>query len=1044
MALTIIIAFTLTARGQDAASDRAESLLEQGISQYEDMNFRLAKATLLKVDSQALSSGDKKTLEEYLNKVDTSIRKQAAAEEALEKGEKALSDNNLTEARDAFALASQSQYLPRESRKWAQAQLALVKKKLEIAAEAEAEKARADAENKSNEEQPAEKPEPENAVAVKTDEQPQPDETPEPIKAQPVAANESEDNNNDNKKENAAEADKTDKTAAARNKKAENLINQGKAAMADDEPEQAVKYFEMALDLNPDSATARRQLTRARQMAAQSKEPEILTRLQKKQQIAQQQANLKFEKAMKRSYEALAQAEDKEDFQQARTAAETARNIIDEAKEEGIYDPAEYRQKLLQVKDQLKWVGIQRDKWEKRQVKKQQEEIKQKEMARRRRERLEKQKKINTLTTRARNLTQEHQYDQALNVIEQILKLEPQNTWAQDRATLLGEFVMLQKEGDIHSTLRKQERQSILDVVESEIPWWQLIRYPKGWKELTMRRKPFGAAAAAETEADRMVRQRLREKLKELDFDGYRFDQVIGFLRDFTGLSIHVKWSVLENAGYTKEQTISIHLSNVPVEKALEVILEDIGGAVPGSRGLGYAIDEGVITISTVDDLAQNKVARVYDIRDLILHVPDFEGPPMDLSQITQARRTEEGGGGEEGLFGGEGMEEEEEAVTKKEIAEEIITQIKEVIAAKTGGTAELVSGISEMQGQLIVTQTPEIHDAIRNLLSQLREKRALQISIESRFIVVRSSFLNRIGVDLDFFFNLGSEIGSGTDRTITDPWTGDDATVTGPGRSGSTNKFTPIGVEQDSNSFTSLSNLATAQGGDIASSLTTNALSISGAFLDDFEVDFLIEATQADASSRTLTAPRLTLYNGQRAFVIVADQTAYVSDLESQVAAGGGVGGGDAGVAFRPEVSTVGTGSSLDVQATISSDRRYVTLTLRPTVATLDPDSLEPIGWGPGSTSVTGAQAFIQLPEVEVKTVKTTVSVPDGGTVLLGGQKLAGQVQREIGVPLLSKIPVLNRAFTNRGMAKDEETLLILVKPDIIIQQEEEEKAFP
>ncbi len=58
-------------------------------------------------------------------------------------------------------------------------------------------------------------------------------------------------------------------------------------------------------------------------------------------------------------------------------------------------------------------------------------------------------------------------------------------------------------------------------------------------------------------------------------------------------------------------------------------------------------------------------------------------------------------------------------------------------------------------------------------------------------------------------------------------------------------------------------------------------------------------------------------------------------------------------------------------------------------------------------------------------------------------GQKLAGEVTREMGVPILSKIPIINRFFTNRSSVRDESTLLILIKPTIIIPREYEEDAF-
>ena len=66
------------------------------------------------------------------------------------------------------------------------------------------------------------------------------------------------------------------------------------------------------------------------------------------------------------------------------------------------------------------------------------------------------------------------------------------------------------------------------------------------------------------------------------------------------------------------------------------------------------------------------------------------------------------------------------------------------------------------------------------------------------------------------------------------------------------------------------------------------------------------------------------------------------------------------------------------------------------------------------------------------------------GGTLLLGGETIAGEAAREQGLPVLSKIPFLKRLFTNTSNAKDEQVALILVKPTILIQREQEDKAFP
>jgi general secretion pathway protein D len=72
---------------------------------------------------------------------------------------------------------------------------------------------------------------------------------------------------------------------------------------------------------------------------------------------------------------------------------------------------------------------------------------------------------------------------------------------------------------------------------------------------------------------------------------------------------------------------------------------------------------------------------------------------------------------------------------------------------------------------------------------------------------------------------------------------------------------------------------------------------------------------------------------------------------------------------------------------------------------------------------------------------VTTTVSVPDGGTVLLGGIKRLSEDRTEYGVPMLDKLPYLNRLFSNTGIGRETQSLMMMVTPRIIIQEEEEEK---
>jgi len=57
-----------------------------------------------------------------------------------------------------------------------------------------------------------------------------------------------------------------------------------------------------------------------------------------------------------------------------------------------------------------------------------------------------------------------------------------------------------------------------------------------------------------------------------------------------------------------------------------------------------------------------------------------------------------------------------------------------------------------------------------------------------------------------------------------------------------------------------------------------------------------------------------------------------------------------------------------------------------------------------------------LQLPVVRFFDVRTAVSVPDGGTMSLGGVSRSGEFRNSAGVPILGSLPVTGRAFGNRS----------------------------
>jgi general secretion pathway protein D len=151
-----------------------------------------------------------------------------------------------------------------------------------------------------------------------------------------------------------------------------------------------------------------------------------------------------------------------------------------------------------------------------------------------------------------------------------------------------------------------------------------------------------------------------------------------------------------------------------------------------------------------------------------------------------------------------------------------------------------------------------------------------------------------------------------------------------------------------------------------------------------------------------------------------------------------------------------------MSVQAVVSDDRRYVRMTMVPTFnqigevntftfegsetsrtvsSSVDDDEDGKDESNDDEEEVTRSGTTVQLPQFAQITVATTVSVPDGGTVLLGGIKRLREGRNEFGVPLLSKIPYVDRLFRNVSIGRETDSLMMMVTPHIIIQEEEEQR---
>ena len=893
-----------------------------------------------------------------------------------------------------------------------------------------------------------------------------------------------------------------DGPAAGQNaSKGEAALAAGKKAENDGRWQEAINQYHVALTYLPGNTDALAGLAHAETMLNQGTTSQDVAQQREQQR---QRAIAEFNE----SYTLAQQREKENDFSAARDELISARGKLDSR--QTYLRPAEYADmssKIQKLMDQISEREII-------------EKAKADEKARadalitkNKTDQAEKQKRqdlINANFKRARQLQSELKYAEAIQVLDEILYMDEANQAALAARDTIATTLMYRDYTETQKLKERGVEQQTIDNAHSlVIPTHNvsgpgpkstsgLMAYPEDWPQLSYLRTG-GSGAFQDSPQNREVWQKLQTTRIPPNFNGNTLEQVKNYLQSVAGLNIYIDAKALSNAGIDKDTPITLQLQEVPITTALTQILSQLG---EGDQRPRYDVVDGVLTISSDAAMRARTFLQVYDIRDLLFQVPTFDNaPPLDLDhalgQGVPGGGFSNGGGGSGGGANSNGSLFKDPAPEKPRLTrEELVRQIVDIVQMNVdqdgwrdmGGST---GSLQELNGNLIITNTPANHREINGLLAQLREIRALQINVESRFMTVATNWFEKIGVDLDLFFNTNNDMFNAakavdpnfhlsdffnSSGTLKDPVTFGSFTQvnapppnqfntvpTGalfgvPDATGqnivylippvgapirNTHGFSPIGVQQAHNTLVDqLADFDSLSFAGVASANPALALGIQ--FLDDIQVDLLIQATQADKRSVVLTAPRLTFFNGQRAWTAVTTQTAFVSALTAVT--------GDASGAFQPTVGRLNDGFVLDVEGVISADRRYVTMTVifqfSEFLGFRQSSAAEVTGaaGGGGTTGGTAAQfiGFVELPQIRVTEINTTVSVPDKGTVLLGGQRHVTEVEVEAGVPVLSKIPFINRFFTNRVTSKDEETLLILIRPEIIIQQENEDLLFP
>lgn len=1001
--------------------------LKRAVALFDSGDYLGAQEALLGLDREALQPDQQTLRDDYLNRTQVALRMSEKAIRDLEDAETAIGEKETDKARRLLESVIDNKY----------------------AAEAVKQSARTMMRNLGGPVESGAAP----AMPAASTPQPEAASSGQPERTPKVAAAEPGD-------------------AAA---KARELVAAAEAALAAGDLGGARRQFEAALAMVPGLPEAVDGLTRVqeheRNVSAAGSDS-LIARIRSQNEINWQRTVAEY-REVESGVRGNVTAERFEEAQQlmirARQIVESGRQFAD--------PPAKYETLRAELDALAQHVDNAERDFNQRRVAEIRRQIEEERAARLQEDEANRRRQVDALMQQAMQHRKDGDLDSAITVLKQITVVDPKDKTARWMLDELEEIRQFRRGRTIYKDITRETQNALIDVEESKIPWHVELQYPDNWLEIISRPERGRPGVGS---ADRRLLSALDQSIN-VDFKGDSLDKVIERLADAHRLNIIVNWRDLERAGVERKSAIELSLpQEITLQKALTEILDQAGGGVE----LGYEVSGGAMKIATRTTLDKETYTSVYDIQDLLMEVPNFrQGPMTDLGQtlgapppssdMRQQRPWLYGGG--EGDDDDEADADPDRAARVKKIVDLIMDTISPDSWIDRGGS---VGMIREINGQLVVTQNSATQRQVANLLGKLREQRAVQIAVEARFITVSAHYLEELGMDLDITLNAGNAgfdyipSGSGvlTDPVLGNPMllprsfsrlgfgsnspaggqplTQNPGTINQPfGRpflvpqnNGGSNNWTPIPIQNNVTNLTNPLNLPSDVPGSFAGQNIPPAFNMFGSFLDNIQVDFLIRATQADSRTSVLTAPRLVLFNGQRSWVAVTIQQAFVSQLNPVVATGA--------VAQAPQTGVIDSGAVLDVVATVSADKRYVTLTVRPGVTRLlDLQTIPFSGGGAGGGiggGGTALPAFIQLPTLSSQRVQTTVSVPDGGTLLIGGQKLASEAEIEAGVPVLSKIPILKRAYSSRSAIKDEQTLLILIKPKIFIQTEQEEAAFP
>jgi len=602
----------------------------------------------------------------------------------------------------------------------------------------------------------------------------------------------------------------------------------------------------------------------------------------------------------------------------------------------------------------------------------------------------------------------------------QVLAEEPDNTLARDIEKNATQAQRIQMQERYLRDLKDTFTRWKIDIEESKVASADILKWPSQsyWDKITRLRqvKNLSGNGAQMSPEESNIDNLLRTRMVDLPFQELPFAQVVSYLTAASGVNFYVDPRAKD---VLDPVSITLNVNNVSVHDAMTLIMQQAST----DNSVTWEITGNVVRFLKKEHLKRNLVLQIHPVADLTLGLTDFIPPDITAVGVSDDTETP--------IFGGQADEAPQPYGT--------IEELMELVRNSVGADAWEGEGrtISPQGKNLVVYNTPEVQGRVAKFLDDLRAFSGIVVTIESRFLTVSDKFLRDVGVDIrglggtnggplsvldDVTSGLDDNASAGIDNS--GPGVGSGAAASPP----SSGIFFNDGGDGDFRGR--MENIFTSPLGRTLSALGGGTFQIT--YLDDIGLSLLLRAVEKNARFRELTAPSLTVYNTQRAHITVVNQISYVQDFDVEVA--------QTSFIADPVIGVIQDGLTLSVRPTVSNDRQYITLELRPKLVNLTTPIATFQTLLGAAIAVVSAQnpVTIQLPQLDIRIVESTVRIPDRGTVLLGGLKDISITDKKATSPILGNLPIINFLFKRQGKAEEVEHLMIVVTGTITDLQEQ------